>query len=208
MVFQDRCCTQPWLVQNWQWHQQYENQTFVSWSPVLSCFTGSIYTTKIDGVVCPPNISETVASRLMKLTHRPRIASTMMKLISKPILPPILLISVKTIQRIVADPKRKLSPPFVSADPVPSLGHLATRLQAKCCRYLLCFAIIQSGWPRPEPRVRVKRFSQSEFSSTTAAVARTTFRLDRFRNHSNFAWFTFVYAGNMLFCVMNIFTSR
>ena len=24
----------------------------------------------------------------------------------------------------------------------------------------------------------------------------------------NFAWFTFVYAGNMLFCVMNIFTSR
>ena len=23
-----------------------------------------------------------------------------------------------------------------------------------------------------------------------------------------FAWFTFVYAGNMLFCVMNIFTSR
>ena len=97
---------------------------FVSWSPVLSCFTGSIYTTKIDGVVCPPNISETVASRLMKLTHRPRIASTMMKLISKPILPPILLISVKTIQRIVADPKRKLSPPFVSA--VPSLGHPAS----------------------------------------------------------------------------------
>ena len=24
----------------------------------------------------------------------------------------------------------------------------------------------------------------------------------------NFAWFTFVYAGNMVFCVMNIFTSR
>ena len=24
----------------------------------------------------------------------------------------------------------------------------------------------------------------------------------------NFAWFTFVYAGNMLFCVVNIFTSR
>ena len=23
-----------------------------------------------------------------------------------------------------------------------------------------------------------------------------------------FAWFTFVYAGNMIFCVMNIFTSR
>ena len=35
-----------------------------------------IYTTKIDGVVCPPNISETVAGRLMKLAHRQRIAST------------------------------------------------------------------------------------------------------------------------------------
>ena len=36
------CYTQPWLADNWQWHQQYENQTFVSWSPVLSCFTGSM----------------------------------------------------------------------------------------------------------------------------------------------------------------------
>ena len=85
----------------------------------------NIYTTKIDGVVCPPNISETVAGGLMKLAHRPRIASTMIKLISKPILLPILLILVKTIQRIVADPKPKLSPPFDSADSVPSLGHPA-----------------------------------------------------------------------------------
>ena len=82
-----------------------------------------IYTTKIDGVVCPPNISETVATRIMKLAHRPRIASTMITLISKPILLPILLILVKIIQWIVADPKRKLSPPFDSADSVPSLGH-------------------------------------------------------------------------------------
>ena len=65
---------------------------------------------KIDGVVCPPNISETVAGRLMKLAHRPRIASTMIKLISKPIVP---------------DSKRKSSPPFYSADSVPSLGHPA-----------------------------------------------------------------------------------
>ena len=42
-----------------------------------------IYTTKIDGVVCPPNISETVAGRLMKLAHRQRIASTTIKLIFK-----------------------------------------------------------------------------------------------------------------------------
>ena len=45
-----------------------------------------IYTTKIDGVVCPPNISETVAVRTVKLAHRPRIASTTIKFISKPIL--------------------------------------------------------------------------------------------------------------------------
>ena len=42
----------------------------------------------------------------MKLAHRPRIASTMIKLVSKLILLPILLILVKTIRRIVADPKR------------------------------------------------------------------------------------------------------
>ena len=50
-----------------------------SWFPFLH----AIYTTKIDGVVCPPNISETVAGRLMKLAHRQRIASTTIKLISK-----------------------------------------------------------------------------------------------------------------------------
>ena len=49
----------------------------------------------------------------------------MIKLISKPILLPILLILVKTIQQIVADSKRKLSPPLDSADSVPSLGHPA-----------------------------------------------------------------------------------
>ena len=41
----------------------------------------AIYTTKIDGVVCPPNISETVAVRTVKLAHRPRIASTTITLI-------------------------------------------------------------------------------------------------------------------------------
>ena len=45
-----------------------------------------IYTTKIDGVFCPPNISETVAVRTVKLAHRPRISSTTITLISKPIL--------------------------------------------------------------------------------------------------------------------------
>ena len=80
---------------------------------------------KIDGVVCPPNISETVAGRLMKLAHRQCFASTTIKLISTIFLLSILSILVKTIQRIVADPKRTLSPPFDSADSVSSLGHPA-----------------------------------------------------------------------------------
>ena len=49
-----------------------------------------IYTTKIDGVVCPSNIAETVAVRTVKLAHRPRIASTTITFISKPILLSIL----------------------------------------------------------------------------------------------------------------------
>ena len=42
-----------------------------------------IYITEIDGVVCPPNISETDAGTLVKLAHRQRIASTTIKLILK-----------------------------------------------------------------------------------------------------------------------------
>ena len=79
----------------------------------------SIYTTKIDEFVCPPNISETIAVRIMKLAHRPRIASTTIKLISKPMLLSILL---KIIQRIGAGPKRKSSPPFVYGDSADSVG--------------------------------------------------------------------------------------
>ena len=89
-------------------------------------------------------------------------------------------------QIIAADPKRKLSPPFDSADYVPSLGHPAPGL-GKMLSLFTVLCDYSVWWPRPEPRVRVKRFSQSEFCSTTAAVARTTFRLDRFRNHSRSA---------------------
>ncbi len=53
----------------------------VKWEMLLANTT--IYTTEIYGVVCPPNISETVAGRLMKLAHRPRIASAMITLNSK-----------------------------------------------------------------------------------------------------------------------------
>ena len=51
-------------------------------------------------------ISKTVAVRIMKLAHRPRIASTTIKLISKPILLSIL----STSQRIGPGPKHKSSP--------------------------------------------------------------------------------------------------
>ena len=52
----------------------------------------NIYTTKIDTFVCPPNISETGAVRIMKLAHRSRIASTTKKIISKQLLLSILSI--------------------------------------------------------------------------------------------------------------------
>ncbi len=139
----------------------------------------TIYTTKIDGVVCPPNISETVAGRLMKLAHRQRIASTTITLISTKFVLSILSILVKTFQRSENYRRHLIRPtPFPVSVTLP-------RVRATCCCYFLCFAITQSWWARPEPRVRVKRFSQSEFSSTTAGVARTMFRLTRFRNHSH-----------------------
>ena len=103
------------------------------------------YTTKIYKVFCSPNISETVAGRLMKFARRPCIASTMIKLISKPIALPILLILVKTIQRIVADPNGKLyRRHLIRRTPFP-VSVTLPRVLAKCCRYLLCFANIQSG---------------------------------------------------------------
>ena len=52
---------------------------------LMLIYSSIIYTTKIDGVVCPPNISETVAGRLVKLAHRQRIASTTIRLIKKKI---------------------------------------------------------------------------------------------------------------------------
>ena len=61
----------------------------------------------------------------MKRAHRQRIASTTIKLISKKLLSIFYKFYLKYFQRIVADPKRKLSPPFDSADSVPSLGHPA-----------------------------------------------------------------------------------
>ena len=119
----------------------------------------------------------------MKLAHRQRIASTTIKLIStKKITVHFINFSKKTFQRLVADPKRKLSPPFDSADSVSSLGHPAPGNMLPLFTVLCDYPVLVTETGAPGSG---KRFSQSEFSSTTAGVARTTFRLTRFRNHSH-----------------------
>ena len=83
-----------------------------------------IYTTKIDGFVCPPNISETLAVRIMKLAHRPPIASTMIKLISKPILLSFLSIRLKIHRmqiRAVEPIHRRLFFPVIRPTPFVSV---------------------------------------------------------------------------------------
>ena len=60
-----------------------------------------------DSCVCPPKFCETVAVRIMKLPHRPRIASTTIKLNSKSILLSILYILLKTIPPTSAGQKHK-----------------------------------------------------------------------------------------------------
>ena len=58
-----------------------------SWFTSRVCFEPAIYIytklTKIEEFVCPPNISEIIAVRTVKLARRPHIASTTIKLISK-----------------------------------------------------------------------------------------------------------------------------
>ena len=139
------------------------------------------YTTKIGEFVCPPNISETIAARIMKLAHRPRIASTMIKLIFKPTLPSILSISLKTIQRIgLFTVIRPI--PFVSA--FPSLGHPAPgsskprSLYTTLCDYRVW--VTDTGG-----RVRVKQFSQSEFSWTKRRTVRAVNQMEYLLRHSN-----------------------
>ena len=84
----------------------------------------SIYTTKIATFVCPPHISYTVAVRIMKLPHRPLIASTTKKLISKPI---IMSIFINFITKNAANQGLHFlfsvirPTPFISA--FASLGH-------------------------------------------------------------------------------------
>ena len=93
----------------------------------------------------------------MKFAHRSLIASTTITFISKQTLLSILLILFKTINRIGTGPKAQM----VAATPV---SVTQPRVRVKSCRNRLRFAITESGWPIPEPRVRVKLFSQSEFN--------------------------------------------
>ena len=72
-------------------------QASVITCPFLTVIT--IYTTKIGEFACPPNISETIVIRIMKFAHRPPIASTTIKLISKPMLLSILYFKKKSANR-------------------------------------------------------------------------------------------------------------
>ena len=89
IIIQLYCKDVPWDMDRLS-TSQYSNIT--NNRPFIWC--RPIYTTKIGRptFVCPPHISETVAVRIMKLAHHPRIASTTNKLLSKQILLSILSI--------------------------------------------------------------------------------------------------------------------
>ena len=143
------------------------NKHFMLWCVIYKS------TTKIYGVVCPPNISETVAGRLIKLAHRQRIASTTIELISK---------TNVTVHFINFSKNNSANRCWPEAQIIAAIwfGRLRSQSRSPCPGFGQNAVAIY--------RVRVKRFSQSEFSSTIAAFARTTFRLDRFRNHSHSAF--------------------
>ena len=101
--------------------------------PCHWCSLYDIYTTKIDEFVCPPSISETVAVWIMTLAHRPRIASTTIKLISKPMLLSIFSILLKIINRIGAGPKRKLSPPYCLFTVIRQIPLISVSWIIWCC---------------------------------------------------------------------------
>ena len=105
----------------------------------VDVFTIVIYTTKIDELVCPPNTSEPLTVRIIKLAHRPHIASTTFNLTSKSILLSFLSIIflLKTIQPISAGQKAnqscgdETSPPFFSVIlPIP---FVSVSLISWCC---------------------------------------------------------------------------
>ena len=116
----------------------------------------TIYTTKIDGVFCPPNISETVAVRTVKPAHRPRIASTTIKFISKPILLSTFINYIKTIKPIGADAKRKPSPP---ANHNLALRQLLEPSPIVCQRIVLYNETPGSAWTVSEANYTVPSYT-------------------------------------------------
>ena len=102
-----------------------------------------IYNTKIDEFVCPPNIPETVAVRIMKLAHRPRVASTTIKLISKPILLSILSLLLKHLCESSLTRNTNSRGHLIRPTPFPVMVS-QPRVRVKCRRYGLQFAITQS----------------------------------------------------------------
>ena len=131
------------------------------------------YTAKIDTFVCPPDISQNVAFRIMKLAHRPRIASTTNKLISKPILLSVLSILFKTIQRIGAALATRSAnrcrhlirpTPFPVSVTQPRRSGKMLSLKTALCDY-------QVWMTETGATVRVKPFSQSYYLALRQLLA-------------------------------------
>ena len=111
----------------------------------------NIKLTKLEEFVCPPNISETVAVRTVKLAHRPHIASTMIKLISK-----LILLSRKYhIRNVTIRKKAHIKPinTFLMEKRLSWFGHVQRRDEDNIAKYVLNTRIDGSR-PRGRPKLR------------------------------------------------------
>ena len=119
----------------------------------MVCFEPAINTklTNIEEFVCPPNISETVAVRTVKLAHRPHIASTTIKLISK-----IILLSRKYHIRNVTIREKALIKPintFLMKKRLSWFGHVQRRDDDNIANSVLNTRI-DGSCPRGRPKLR------------------------------------------------------
>ena len=112
---------------------------------VVVAFATAIYTTQIDGIVCPPNISETVGVETHEIRTSPTYCldndKTNLKInITVHFINFILNIFSESSLTRSANCHRHLIRPT----PFP-VSVTQPRVRAKSCRYLLCFANTQCG---------------------------------------------------------------
>ena len=119
----------------------------------MVCFEPAIYTkfTKIEEFVCPPNISETVAVRTVKLAHRPHNCLDTIKLISK-----LILLSRKYhIRNVTIREKAHIKPinTFLMKKRLSWFGHVQRRDEDNIAKSVLNTRIDRSR-PRGRPKLR------------------------------------------------------